>query len=98
MPLVTVEELRDFLGVDEDSDSIIRAERNNALDELYRATGYDWTMEDKANVANEAVRVMVYISYYGVRGGLKNLDFLERRKTQLTKMLQFSGEASCDGE
>ena len=41
--LISTAQLRDFLGVDRDSDKIIEHERDNALDELRRATGVDWS-------------------------------------------------------
>ena len=40
---------------------------------------------------------MVYISYYAVRDGVKNFDYVERRRTQLMKELQYSKEADDDG-
>lgn len=95
--LISIAQLRDFLGVDNDSDGIIKNERDNALDELKRATGFDWSDANAARTANELVQIMVYISYYGVRDGVKNLDYLERRRTQLMKMLQYSKEVYDDG-
>lgn len=94
--LVSIDDLREFLGVDSDSDSIIANERDNALDEIRRATGFDWEhAREQLGALNEAVQILVYISYYGVRDGVKNLVFLERRKIQLMKMLQYSAEAQA---
>lgn len=97
---VTPEQLCDFCGADaDDPGGIISAARVSALAELKSAVGDPGILKANAGIANEAVRVMVYISYYGVRDGVQNLDFLRQRKTELVKMLQYGdAEVAADGD
>lgn len=91
--IITVEQLRDYLGVDADADGMITAARASAIERLGRATGVDWTQQAACAAANEAISIMVYIHFYAVRDDVKNTNFLERHLTSLIKTLQYSKEA-----
>lgn len=86
--IVTVEHLRDYLGADSEKDSEIEALRAAAIETLCRSTGIDWTQRHKADTFNEALRVQVYLSYYAVRDGVKNTEFLQNYLTGLICSLQ----------
>ena len=97
--IVTTEQLMEFLGADSDAETTVNDMKSSALDEIRRATGADWSKIEDAQLGtvNELLRVMVYLSFYGVRDESKNLEHLSRRKIQLITMLQYSGEVGTDG-
>jgi len=74
--MITISQLRDFLGVDENEDEIITFAFNSALEELKRVTLVDWSAETDNAVAIEAIQSMVYRNYWGIRDSAKNLEFL----------------------
>lgn len=86
--IATVEQLRDYLGTDSEKDSEINSLRAAAIETLCRATGIDWTQRKKIDTFNEALRVQVYLSYYAVRDGVKNMEFLQNYLTGLICSLQ----------
>lgn len=94
MALITDEGLREYLGADPEAD--IASFLESALEELQRATGVDWRLQEKTGVANEAIRTIAYLSYYGMRGAAQNLDHLRRHKIELITQLQYSPEAAKD--
>lgn len=93
--IVTVEQLREFLGVDSDHDGEITMLRSAAIEHISRATATDW-MQEQENVEtfNEAVRVQVWLSYYAVRDEAKNTQFLQEYLTSLICSLQLCGAGS----
>jgi len=97
--IVSTEQLRDFLGADSEKDTEIAALRASAIESISRSTGIDWTRREKVDTFNEAVRVRVWISYYAVRDGAKNTQFLQDYLTGLICSLQLTGheEAESDG-
>lgn len=97
--IVTVEQLRNYLGADSEKDSEIKALLAAAIESLCRATGIDWTQRRKVDTFNEAIRVQVYLSYYAVRDGTKNTEFLQEYLTGLICALQLcTGEVDADGD
>lgn len=91
--IVSTENLLDWLGAGEESAGIVSALRASALDSLRRATGIDWEGRERVETANEAIRAMVYLSFYGMRGTDVKTDALERHLNGLVKQLQFGGDA-----
>ena len=91
--MITVEELRNYLGVDSDSDPEIKTARDAALEELKRVTGVNWENAQNCSVANEAVQAMVYLNYWGIRDSAKNTEFLQKHINKKIKLLQNSEEA-----
>lgn len=96
--MISEQELLDFLGVDEDSAQLVSQARTSALERLRRATGVDWENAEENALAAEAVKTMVYLSFYGVRDGLKNPAYLEDHLTGLLVELQLSKEAMDRGD
>lgn len=91
--MITTEELGEYLGVGEEKQGEVERIRAGALGRLRRATGVDWEHRPDSLAAEEALRAMVYLSYYGVRDGVKNTQFLEDYLTARVCELQFSKEA-----
>lgn len=94
--LVTVEQLRDYLGVDADKDAEVTALRASAIESISRPTGFDWKKRKKLDTFNEAVRVQVWLSYYAVRDGAKNTQFLQDYLTGLICSLQLTAHEEAD--
>lgn len=88
--LITAAELLDFLGADEDAESEIAEELQSALEQLERATGVDWEKRKDVHTANQAIKDMVYLSFYAVRDGSQNTKFVERHLTSIIKQLQYA--------
>lgn len=84
---VTVKEVLDYLGVGTESIKEVEAEIDSALDYLRRATGADCS---KRPDAAEAVKLRVWMTFYGIRGGAQNTQYLERHLTDLVKQLQYT--------
>lgn len=95
--LITTEQLIDYLGTDDDSAEIISAARDAAIEEIKTGVGLTDITGKAPALIDELIRILVYISYYAVRGGADNVDYLERRKIQLFKMLQYTGDAQENG-
>jgi len=96
--LITSAELLDFLGADEDAQSEIEEELQSALEQLERATGVDWAKRKDVHTANQAIKDMVYLSFYAVRDGSQNTEFVERHLTSIIKQLQYATEENNDAE
>lgn len=97
--MVSVAQLRDYLGVDADSDDTISRLRASALGSLRVSTGIDWEAADtdkRQSIACEAVQTMVWLSFYAARGDATNADFLRQYLTGLIVQLQY-GEGGGDG-
>ena len=92
--IMTVEQLREFLGVDEERDGEIKMLRLSAIEYLCRATGIDWAARADVETFNEALRTQVWLSYYAVRDVAKNTQFLREYLTALICSLQLSGEGA----
>lgn len=92
---VTVEEVMDYLGVGEESKQVVEREMAAAYRYLRRATETDWS---KRPGAEEAVKLRVWLTFYAVRGGAQNTDYLERHLTDLVKQLQYAGDGDNDTE
>jgi len=88
--MITISQLRDFLGVDENEDEIITFAFNSALEELKRVTLVDWSAETDNAVAIEAIQSMVYRNYWGIRDSAKNLEFLNEHINQKIRLLKYS--------
>lgn len=84
---VTVDEVMDYLGVGDESRQVVEREMASAYQYLRRATGTDWSTRSGAE---EAVKVRVWLTFYAVRGGAQNTDYLERHLTGLIKQLQYT--------
>ncbi len=89
--LISTENLMDYLGVDDDSKVIVMQARVSAISELKYATGVNWETVDDAGLASEAVQILVWMNFYGIRGGAENTIFLQSRLTQIIKKLQYGG-------
>lgn len=89
--IVSVEQLREFLGVDADRDNEITMLRSSAIEHLCRATGIDWKARQDVETFNEAVRTQVWMSYYAIRDEAKNTQFLREYLTSLICSLQLCG-------
>lgn len=94
--LVTAAELLDYLGAGSESSAIVEGLRTSALAQLAAATGIDWTDRTDCGVANEALRVMVWLSFYSMRDDKAATEHLERYKTSLIKSLQYAVEVTAD--
>lgn len=90
--IISVEQLRDYIGVDSEKDDEIRMLRAAAIEHIGRATATDWKKRTKVDTFNEAVRTQVWLSYYAVRDGAKNTGFLQDYLTGLICSLQLCGE------
>lgn len=96
--ILSVEQLRDFLGLDEDQDDAIALLRQTAIGIINKATGRDWQQREDVEIFNEALRTQVWLSYYAVRDdNVKNTTFLQSYLTGLINSLQFPGDAQEDG-
>lgn len=96
--LITAAELLDFLGADEDAESEITEELQSALEQLERATGIDWGKRKDVHTANQAIKDMVYLSFYAVRDGSQNTEFVKWHLTSIIKQLQYATEENNDTE
>lgn len=97
----SVEQLRDFLGVDEQRDGEVEMLRESAIGIINKATGRDWRLRDDVDMFNEALRTQVWLSYYAVRDdGNKNTAFLQSYLSGLINSLQYPGNAkeAADGD
>lgn len=93
-PCITVEELMDYLGAEEESRPQVESIRASALGSLKDATGVDWSDGSRdAAVANTAIRTAAWLEFYALRGGAANEEFLRRHLTAAIKKL----EAMADG-
>lgn len=84
---VTVEEVLDYLGAGEESRAEVESEIASALAYLCRATGTDCSRRPGAE---EAVKLRVWLTFYGIRGGAQNTQYLEQHLTDLVKQLQYT--------
>lgn len=98
MAIITVLELQDYLGVDENSTVEIELARNSALEYLKRSTGIDWEKVQNNSYASETVQAIVYLNFYGIRDDAKNTVFLEQYIEKHICQLQLSEEAFSDGK
>ena len=85
---ITKDQLLDYIGAGAESVSIVESLRASAFAQLRAATGTDWE-KNASEIANEAVRVMVWLSFYALRG-TDTTQHLENYKTQLIKQLQYA--------
>lgn len=90
---VTVDEVLDYLGAGEESRAEVEAEIADALVYLRRATGADCS--GRPGVA-EAVKLRVWMTFYGIRGGAQNTQYLQQHLTELVKQLQYTEEEEDD--
>ena len=90
--LITIQRLRDFLGVDENSDADIKDMMASALEDLERSTGVDWTKQEKLALVNEYIQCSVFLAFYGNRDGAQNLQYIAERRHKITKKLQYADE------
>lgn len=84
---VTVKEVLDYLGAGEESKVEVEAEIASALAYLHRATGADCSRRPGAA---EAVKLRVWMTFYAIRGGAQNTQYLEQHLTDLVKQLQYT--------
>lgn len=84
-----LDKIKDFLGVsDRDSDELINDMLLSAYQTIKDATGEDYTeVTDRA--ADEFVRLDVWVQFSAMRGIEMNAEFIEKRKTQILKILQY---------
>jgi len=94
--VVTIEQLRDYLGVDADKDTEITMLRAFAIESISRASEFNWEQRKKIDTFSEAVRVQVWLSYYAVRDGAKNTQFLQDYLTGLICSLQLTAHEEAD--
>lgn len=93
---VTVDEVMDYLGVGEESRQVVEREMDAALRYLRRATGTDWSQRPEAA---ETVKLRVWLTFYAVRGGAQNTQYLTQHLTDLIKQLQYmTGGDADDGQ
>lgn len=92
MGLITAVQLADYLGADEDSLPIVEGLWESAVARLEQVMEQDPKTVTNCAVVNEALRTMVYISFYAVRGGAQNLEFLERHLAGLINELRFQAD------
>ena len=90
--LIQATELLDYLGADEDNLPEVQMARDAAIERLYRATGIDWNSVSQNKTANEAVKCMVWMDFYGLRDDLKNPEFVREHIDRLITALQYSKE------
>lgn len=90
--IMTTIELRNWLGVESTEDVDVEFARKTALEKLKRSTGKDWEKITNNEIANEAIRSMVYRSYWGVRDSAKNLEFLGKHILEQITTLQYSDD------
>ncbi|WP_277098294.1 hypothetical protein [Dialister invisus] len=94
--MLTTEDLRDYLGVDSGNDKIIEQLQDEALDDLKKSTGIDWVGSEN-KTADSAIRAMVYLSFYGNRGEIKDPTFLDSFIRRKIVKLQTGTEAAQNG-
>lgn len=88
--ILTVEQLRPYLGIDNEHDEELAQIRASAIEYICRATEIDWTQRSDVGTFNEALRVQAWISYYAVRDESKNTEFLLRYLSGRICSLQLS--------
>lgn len=93
-PLITPSRLADYLGSDSDNEALINDLYKSALGELNSVTERDWTRETDCGQVNEALRIMLYLSYYANRGKADNTEFLVRRLNGIITRLQLTPPAN----
>lgn len=93
-PCITVGELMDYLGAEEESRPLVESIRETALANLRELTGVDWDdgLHDAA-LANAAIRADGWMQFYTLRGGAGNEEFLRRQLTAAIKKLEAMSDA-----
>lgn len=95
MNLATLEEMKAYLGVgssaggDNEDDGLIRGMMASAEERLWRATGKDWNQSDQMETAREAVFLMVWLSYWTMRGDSSNAEFVQAHLNETLTQLQY---------
>ncbi len=84
--------MKDFLGEDGTaSDDIITSLILSAGEELEASTGIDLTTTTKGETAKRAIRIMVWLSFYGDRDAAKNTQYLIAERDRLMTKLEYTG-------
>lgn len=96
--VVTEEQLREYLGVGEENLGLVAQLRAAAIEGLNRACGFDWTLREDVEQFNDAVRVYVWMSFYGVRDPSQNTIFLESHLTWLINSLKLCANEGTDSD
>ena len=90
--LVTLAEMKDFLGEDgTDGDSVISDLITSAEEELEASTGIDLLTTQRAEIAKRAIRLMVWLSFYADRDAAKNTQYLITERDRLMTKLEYTG-------
>ncbi|HIT53121.1 MAG TPA: hypothetical protein IAD07_04195 [Candidatus Fimivicinus intestinavium] len=92
--LISETELCDYLGVDEESYSLVSRMRDAAMDDLRRSAGFTECSITDFGLVNEYVMCSVYLSFYATRGESQNTQYVECRRNQILKKLQYAPEGS----
>lgn len=88
--MIDLATIKDYLGVsDTDTDVLIDGMVKSAYQAIEDGTNVDYTaVSDPA--AEEYVRLAVWTDFCAMRGIEINSDFVEKRKTQILKALQYA--------
>lgn len=92
--LISESILCDFLGVDDELYSTVRMLRDAAMDDLRRSTGITEQQITDFGIINEYVMCSVYLSFYATRDGSQNTQYVEGRRNQILKKLQYAPETT----
>lgn len=95
--LVELHDMKDYLGESgNENDKMIREMTLAAQEELWRATGKDFTKVKANATAKRAVRMTVWLSFYGDRDDVKNAGYILQARDRLITQLQYGGDVEED--
>ena len=92
--LISEAALSDYLGVDDESYETVSLLRDAAMDDLRRSTGITEQQITNFGLVNEYVMCSVYLSFYATRDGSQNTQYVEGRRNQILKKLQYAPETT----
>nr|DAG86204.1 MAG TPA: hypothetical protein [Caudoviricetes sp.] len=64
------------------------------MDDLRRSTGITEQQITNFGLVNEYVMCSVYLSFYATRDGSQNTQYVESRRNQILKKLQYAPETT----
>lgn len=89
--IVSLEEMKDFLGEDGTySDTIITDLIKSAEEEIELSTGIDILTTNKFETVKRAIRIMVWLSFFADRDSSKNTQYLISERDRLLTKLEWS--------
>lgn len=89
---VSINELLDYLGADNESRRIVETLKKSAVSELLSGIGTDEVDDKYSGLVDEYILASVYLSFYTSRDDKVKPEFLERRKNQIAMKLELNGK------